>query len=239
MVAGLASLLGASVLAPLTAQAAVSSAESGVASLATQPSALNETALGKSGSGESALDESAIAPPVSNHLVAQAPIAQAADVQVFERPSYVNTCRNSGTSTLAVYTSTGQTTVVRQLQPYTRITLTGVLGDGVAQIREPAVGWVRSATLLSNCDAGPPPTDPVGQCYQVTQPELVVRSAPYGTILSSVLRGDRIYGTNPVQRQTTGDGRIWQRVYYRGTTTLGWVAETGTSGIGVNFVRCP
>ncbi|MBF2085764.1 hypothetical protein [Thermoleptolyngbya sp. C42_A2020_037] len=209
-VAGVAGLLGASVLSPLTARAIAPSTDSADAS---------------------GLRESA-------DLLAQAPIAQATDVQVFERPSYVNTCRNSGASTLAVYTSTAQSTVVRQLQPYTRITLTGVLGDGVAQIREPAVGWVRSATLLTNCDARPP-VDPVGQCYQVTQPELIVRSAPYGTILSSVLSGERIYGTNPVQRQTTADGRIWQRVYYRGTTNLGWVAETGTGGIGINFVRCP
>ncbi|BAU44469.1 hypothetical protein [Leptolyngbya sp. O-77] len=210
LVAGVAGLLGMSVLSPLTAQAIAPSTDS-----ADAPS----------------LRESA-------DLLAQAPIAQATDVQVFERPSYVNTCRNSGASTLAVYTSTAQGTVVRQLPPYTRITLTGVLGDGVAQIREPAVGWVRSATLLTNCDARPP-VDPVGQCYQVTQPELIVRSAPYGTILSSVLSGERIYGTNPVQRQTTADGRIWQRVYYRGTTNLGWVAETGTGGIGINFVRCP
>lgn len=210
LVAGVAGLLGTSVFAPLAAQAIAPSTDS----------------LDESGLKESA------------GLLAQAPIAQATDVQVFERPSYVNTCRNSGANTLAVYTSTAQGTVVRQLQPYTRITLTGVLGDGVAQIREPAVGWVRSATLLTNCDARPP-VDPVGQCYQVTQPELVVRSAPYGTILSSVLSGDRIYGTNPVQRQTTADGRIWQRVYYRGTTNLGWVAETGTGGIGINFVRCP
>lgn len=209
-VAGVAGLLGASVLSPLAAQA-----------IAPSTNSLHEPGLSESAG-----------------LLAQAPIAQATDVQVFERPSYVNTCRNSGASTLAVYTSTAQGTVVRQLPPYTRITLTGVLGDGVAQIREPAVGWVRSATLLTNCDAGPP-LDPVGQCYQVTQPELVVRSAPYETILSSVLSGDRIYGTNPVQRQRTADGRIWQRVYYRGTTNLGWVAETGTGGVGSNFVRCP
>lgn len=213
LTAGVAGLLGASVLSPLAAQAIAPPADSAV--------------------------EQTVADSTSN-LVAQAPIAQATDVQVFERPSYVNTCRNSGTSALTVYTSTGQTTVVRQLQPYTRITLTGVLGAGVAQIREPAVGWVRSATLLTNCDARPPvDPEPVGQCYQVTQPELVVRAAPYGAILSSVVSGNRIYGTNPVQRQTTSDGRIWQRVYYRGTTNLGWVAETGTNGIGVNFVRCP
>ncbi|MFQ3629087.1 MAG: hypothetical protein SNJ81_16120 [Cyanobacteriota bacterium] len=207
---GMASLLGVSVLSPLAAPA-----------IATPPASPDAPTLSESGD-----------------LFAQAPIAQTTDVQVFERPSYVNTCRNSGANTLAVYTSTAQGTVVRQLQPYTRITLTGVLGDGIAQIREPAVGWVRSATLLTNCDARPP-VDPVGQCYQVTQPELIVRSAPYGAILSSVLSGDRIYGTNPIQRQTTSDGRIWQRVYYRGTTNLGWVAETGTNGIGINFVRCP
>jgi hypothetical protein len=216
LTAGVAGLLGASVLSPLAAQAIAPPADS-------------------------AIEQTAADSNISNfNVVAQAPIAQATDVQVFERPSYVNTCRNSGTSTLAVYTSTAQGTVVRQLPPYTRITLTGVLGDGVAQIREPAVGWVRSATLLTNCDARPPvDPDPVGQCYQVTQPELVVRAVPYGAILSSVVSGNRIYGTNPIQRQTTSDGRIWQRVYYRGTTNLGWVAETGTGGIGLNFVRCP
>lgn len=165
-------------------------------------------------------------------------LAQTADIPLFERSGYNNTCRSSGATAITVYSSAAQMQVVRQLAPYTRITLTGVLGQGIAQIQQPALGWVRTATLLSNCEAGPEPVNPIGACYQVIPAEMQVRTAPYGGYLATVFAGERVYTNNPPQRQTTPDGRVWLRTYYKGTTNLGWLAETGTNGLGLNLSRC-
>lgn len=165
-------------------------------------------------------------------------LAQPADIPLYERPSYNNTCRSSGTGAVTIYSNAAQTQVVRQLPPYTRITLTGVLGQGIAQIQQPALGWVRTATLLADCNAGSNPGTPVGACYQIAPPEMLVRTAPNGVNLATVFMNERVYATNPPQRQTTSDGRVWLRIYYKGTTNLGWLAETGTRGLGLNLERC-
>lgn len=185
---------------------------------------------------EAAAPDASAAPSATDAtLVAQA------DIPLFERSGYVGSCRSSGATAISVYTSTAQTAVVRQLQPYTRLTLTGVLGEGLAQISAPAVGWVRSATLLTNCDAGPGPgPEPVGACYEVVPAELAVRSAPYGTAVAAVVRGNRVYAASPPQRQTTSDGRVWLNATYRqNPASTGWIAETGTGGVGRNLVACP
>ncbi|MBW4653266.1 MAG: hypothetical protein KME20_09585 [Kaiparowitsia implicata GSE-PSE-MK54-09C] len=165
-------------------------------------------------------------------------IAQQQDIPVVERPGFVNTCRNSGTTAINAYLDSGQTRPLRQIQPYTRITLSGVLGTGVAQIREPVTGWVPSATLLTNCDAQPPTAGGRGQCYQPLT-DLTVRSAPYGTPLTAVSTSSQVFATNPPQRQTTADGRRWLNVFYTpATSALGWIAETGTGGVGANIRAC-
>lgn len=163
-------------------------------------------------------------------------IAQQQDLPVVERPGFVNTCRSSGATAINAYLDSSQTRLLRSIQPYTRLTLSGVLGTGVAQIREPVTGWVPSATLLTNCDAQPPTTGR-GQCYQPLT-ELTVRSAPYGTPITAVSTASRVFATNPPQRQTTADGRRWLNVYYTPTTALGWIAETGTGGFGSNIRTC-
>ncbi|MGG6296250.1 hypothetical protein ACQ4M4_17815 [Leptolyngbya sp. AN02str] len=177
--------------------------------------------------------EAAIAPATESFEVAQ----QTGDIPVSERPSYVNTCRSSGASVLNVTLDSRQTRPLRQIQPYTRIVLSGVLAPGVAQIREPVAGWVPSATLLTNCDAGPVTSNP-GQCYQVLADALQVRTAPYGDYRATVVRGTRVYAGNPPQRQTTSDGRRWLYVYDAPSTALGWLSESGSGGVGSNLGAC-
>jgi len=180
--------------------------------------------------------------PVSPALESPTLLAQQADRPLVERPSYVNTCRNSGATALPVYTSSALTDTVGTLQPYTRITLTGVLGTGTAQVSGPISGWVRSATLLTDCNAGPTPDpDPSerGACYQVVPSALTVRNAPYGDAIANALRNQRVYATVPPNRRTTADGRIWLQVFYNQTSNLGWVAQTGTGGAGANLANCP
>lgn len=164
--------------------------------------------------------------------------APRADLPLFERTTYVGVCRSSGNTALPVYTSSTLGQTVRTLNPYTRVVLTGVLGNGTAQISSPAMGWVRSATLLTNCDAGQE-TGGRGACYQVAPTELSVRTAPYGSVLASLAQNQRVYATAPPNRQTTSDGRVWLQVYYNQTSNLGWAAQTGAGGLGANLVSCP
>lgn len=178
------------------------------------------------------------APAPAPAAPAQATPAPRADLPLVERTTYVGTCRNSGATALPVYNNSSLSQTVRTLEPYTRVVLTGVLGSGIAQISSPSVGWVRSATLLTNCDAGPD-QGTRGACYQVSPPELSVRTAPYGNLITTLAQNQRVYATNPPNRQTTSDGRIWLQVYYNQTTNLGWAAQTGTGGLGANLVSCP
>ncbi|MBD1911820.1 MULTISPECIES: hypothetical protein [unclassified Leptolyngbya] len=189
----------------------------------------------------------AAAPPAAAPAQAPAPTptpapaatpAPRADLPLVERTTYVGTCRSSGSTALPVYSSSTLGQTVATLQPYTRIVLTGVLGNGTAQISNPSLGWVRSATLLTDCDAGEE-TGGRGACYQVAPAVLAVRTAPYGNLIASLAQNQRVYATAPPNRQTTSDGRIWLQVFYNQTSNLGWMAQTGTGGLGANLVSCP
>jgi hypothetical protein len=168
------------------------------------------------------------------------------DVPLYERPTYIGQCRSSGATLLTVYEDSSLTRPIDDIDPYTRITLTGVLGTGVAQVEEP-LGWVRAATLLLNCNAsGDPDPDPVGACFRVVPTSgLIAREAPGGTAqtyqgqIDGPAGNSRVYGTVPPQRQTVSP-HIWQRVYYTslsGNERLGWVAEA--RGTQRNLVACP
>ena len=82
------------------------------------------------------------------------PNAKPSSSKLYENVSYIGTCRSSGASPLNVFTNTALNRVVSELPAYTRVTLTGIIGEGIVQLREPVVGWAKSETLLTNCDAG-------------------------------------------------------------------------------------
>ncbi len=84
-------------------------------------------------------------------------LAQATDTTPLnEKASYVGTCRSSGSDTVSVFADTAQSKPVGTLKPFTRIVLTGVLGSGIVQITDPLVGWIKTDTLLTNCEAKAP-----------------------------------------------------------------------------------
>lgn len=199
--------------------------------------------------GEADVTEPAPAPAPAQEAAPAPPVeAEAArrDLPLFERPSYIGQCRSSGATLLTVYEDSSLTRPVDDIEPYTRVTLTGVLGTGVAQLEDP-LGWVRAATLLTNCDAGEDPDpDPVGACFRVVPTSgLIAREAPAGAAQTYQGQTDgpagnsRVYGTVPPQQQTASP-YTWQRVYYTslsGEERLGWVAEA--RGTQRNLVACP
>lgn len=175
-----------------------------------------------------------------------------------ENVSFINTCRSSGNATLSVFADTAQTKPVGALTPFTRVTLTGLLGSGLAQIKTPLVGWVKTDTLLSNCDAKAPgtpkptptpkPSDsPTAKaCFVVIAKDgLAARETPNGKIQTSKggndgpVNGSKVTTTDPVERTIIGD-RIWLKVTYdsaNGGTRTGWIAE-GIPNAGKNIKAC-
>ena len=200
---------------------------------------VNQSQLGRMGSALFAsltLGATATLPAVASQfprgVIAQQPPG---DVPLFERPSFINTCRNRGNTPLPIFSDSALSRNIGTLPALTRITLTGVLGTGIAQVRSGnLVGYVRSATLLTNCNPEPPPAD---VCFQVVTNNLTLRAAPSstGAPITSLFSGDRIFAANP-PRRTNAETRTWLQVTFRGNT--GWVAETGANGIGRNVVPC-
>lgn len=84
-------------------------------------------------------------------------LAQAQVQQLTERSDYVGACRKTTATALTIYEDSRLTKSVGTVQSNTVVTLTGVLGNGTAQIRVPSLGWIQSATLSTDCSSVEPP----------------------------------------------------------------------------------
>lgn len=128
----------------------------------------------------------------------------------------------------------------------TRVTLTGTIASGRAQVflgsgslsSIQPVGWLNAGNL-GPCSSTPPPA--TRACYRALF-DLAVRPNPgSGTPLAGYQAGDNIFAsTNPPTERITSDGRRWLAVtIYNGST--GWISRTGPNGIGTNATpqTCP
>jgi len=84
-------------------------------------------------------------------------LAQAQVQQLTERADYVGACRKTTATALTIYEDSRLTRNAGTVPSNTVVTLTGVLGNGVAQIRVPSLGWIQSATLTTDCSSVEPP----------------------------------------------------------------------------------
>jgi hypothetical protein len=144
---------------------------------------------------------------------------------------------------------------IRTLPPFTRITLTGVIAYNNAgqvqyvQISAPQVGYVPTATLLTDCNAGPSPTPtPTGRSYRVVPSTgLAARTSPGGAFQTVNGQVDGPAGGSTVTdatppRQQNFETRSWRLVRYtsiNGSPREGWVAETGANFQGQNLLPLP
>lgn len=169
-----------------------------------------------------------------------------------ERSDYVGACRAAGTQTLTVYDDARLSRSIGTIPASSRVTLTGVLGNGTAQIKAPYVGWVQ-AGQLKQCDSTPNPTPQKGACRRLRDPDLdgaqyeslryglaaydlpnKQQPQKYGQYQDGPDKGAQVYFTDPRQI----DGK-WVRVFYTslsGNDRLGWVS-LGTDTV-VNFAEC-
>ena len=104
---------------------------------------------------------------------AAAPSSTATEPQLYERASFINVCRSSGAQPITVSANVTRTTFIATIPPFTRINLTGVVAYNnsgqvqYVQISQP-LGYVPTATLQTNCGAGPtPPPTGKGACYTI------------------------------------------------------------------------
>jgi len=201
----------------------------------------------------------AIASGTTTQQVAQAGVA------LTERNDYRNTCRNSGAIPLKLYGDARLTQILDTLPVNTILTLTGVVGNGIAQIKAPKMGWVQSATLTTACsmisESNSLPTDldtnpkycrrlrdskTDGSDYQLLDIGLVAFDRPgvslqrFGNEADGPGRAAIVRVTRLPPEIQVHDGRNWIRVKYMGqgnVPRIGWIAN-GPAGVNRNLATC-
>jgi hypothetical protein len=166
-----------------------------------------------------------------------------------EQPRLINACRFSPEQSLVIYEDAARTRILRTLTaPTEGVFLTGIVGTGLAQIRQPVLGWIGTGTI-EPCTTPiptpgptpaptPTPTPSTQACYEVRAAQLTVRTSTSttATALGVYGSGSKIYATaNPPREVTGSDGRIWTEI--KAPNGNGWVARTGPNGVGENAVR--
>ncbi|HEY9639600.1 MAG TPA: hypothetical protein V6C57_03910 [Coleofasciculaceae cyanobacterium] len=194
---------------------------------------------------------------------APAPRAQEpGDTPVYERVNRINVCRQANATTeIFLNTALGPINQrVGTVTAGTRVTLTGVLGDipgigGVAQIKQPVVGWLRAANLK---ECSNEPTNPTkGACYSIRttaapnglyayeDPKTGQRQT-YNGQFDGPAGGSRVYLLNPPLATQTVGTKVFIKVYYtslNGSDRVGWVSQGPVGSVigssTSNFAACP
>jgi hypothetical protein len=206
------------------------------------------------------LAQASPAPSPAPSAPAPAPSAPApGDAPLYERASYIGTCRQANATT-EVFQNTALGPVnqrVGTVNAGSQVTLTGVLGDiagigGVAQIKTPVVGWLRSSTLAT---CGTPPV--TGSCFIIrtaTAPNgLYAYSDPitaqkqlYNGQADGPAGGSKVYFTTPPTPSQTARNTIYVKVTYtslNGSNRVGWISQGSVGstpgGLSSNLSVCP
>ncbi len=187
---------------------------------------------------------------------------QLAQAAISERTDLINACRITGAA-VTLYADTALTRSIGSVTVNSSVSLTGIVGSGIAQIKAPVVGWI-SAVNLKTCGDGPGAglpsdidTNPVycrrlrnsivdGPDYKDLDAGLVAREVPNGAIQTYQGSPDgpgggsvvRITATTPESQNY--DGRTWVKVRYTGVSggkRVGWVSN-GPIGTARNLAGC-
>lgn len=184
--------------------------------------------------------------PASGSALAQTTELAQATVAISENPNLIRVCRRTNRE-VPLFSNTALTPANRigTAGPNTEVTLTGIVGQGIAQVfylapnQTVVVGWLQSANLAP-CQPTPPVTR---ACYRADT-TLTVRNRP-GTSSPSVPIGEVAAGrivfatTNPPTTQAA-DTRTWLQITFANGS--GWVSLTGPNNQGFNLTRlasCP
>jgi hypothetical protein len=173
-----------------------------------------------------------------------------------EQDNLIGACRVSSSS-VDVFADAARTRRLLTLAPNVHMTLTGVVGTGIAEIRYPAFGWVNtlsvepclgtSAPIPAPAPAPAPTPAPtptptpitLQACYRVLA-AVNIRTGPNLNFPSvgQIGSGGIAYATtNPPTEVVAPDGRIWVEIEF--LETIGWLSRSGQGGSGVNALRLP
>ncbi|MBW4581452.1 MAG: hypothetical protein KME42_17925 [Tildeniella nuda ZEHNDER 1965/U140] len=182
-----------------------------------------------------------------------------------ERVDQIDTCRGTAAA-ITIYKNSALNDAIGTVSANSSITLTGIFGAGVVQIKAPQLGWVATNTLVINCGAPPDGTLPGDidtsprYCRRLRSPE--VDGSDYGDLSTGLVarntaNGDFQYigSSNQTDGPTKGaivrfpggatdledaGGRRWIRIKYRsstGASRVGWVPN-GPTGVNRNIAAC-
>jgi len=149
-------------------------------------------------------------------------------VTINERKDLIDELRTTN-QTIWIYRDSDLTGNIMQLAPDTQVSLTGVVGAGLAQIKTPRVGWVNAGHLkILDGSSGYTP----GKAYRLRNiPELQNGLLAYyepgspmndGPAANSIVRL-----TEPVDSYEA-NGRVYIRVFFTGksnTSRAGYVSQ--------------
>lgn len=182
-----------------------------------------------------------------------------------ERADQIDACRGT-TTPLTIYTTSTLTGAIGTVLENSSVTLTGIFGTGVVQIKAPQLGWVATNTLISNCGGAPDGGLPVdidtnpqycrrlrsvafdGPAYADLNAGLAARNTANGTFQYAGSSNQTDGPTKAAIVRFPGKasdlqdagGRRWIRVKYMGlagTPRVGWVPN-GPEGINRNIAAC-
>lgn len=199
----------------------------------------------------------------ANSIAPIDPIEIAQTGTLTERPDQIDGCRGTGTTTLTVHANSALSRPIGTVPANARVTLTGVFGSGVVQIKAPIVGWVAAATLKTDCgsEGGLPPdidTNPRycrrlrnsridGAAFADLDNGLVAHSSPDGArqVTSTGAfdgpAGGAIVRVTAVSPEVVDrGGKRWIRIKYNGieqSGRIGWVSN-GPTGTNRNLANC-
>lgn len=195
-----------------------------------------------------------------------APLQLAQNTPTFtERVDQIDTCRGTAAA-ITIYKNSALSDAIGTVSANSSITLTGIFGSGVVQIKAPLLGWVATNTLVTTCSA--PPVDGLPAdidtnpryCRRLRSAE--VDGSDYGDLSTGLVarntaNGDFQYVGS--SNQTDGPtkaaivrfpggstdledagGRRWIRIKYRSSTgapRVGWVPN-GPAGVNRNIAAC-
>jgi hypothetical protein len=206
-----------------------------------------------------------IAPwPVAQMPVAQMPVAQSVPT-LTERVDQIATCRGTATA-LTVHKSSALNSAIGIVPANSSVTLTGVFGTGVVQIKAPLLGWIATNTLVTTCSAPPGEGLPADidtnprYCRRLRSAE--VDGSAYADLNTGLVARDTANGAFQYvgnSNQTDGPakaaivrfpgrvtdledagGRRWIHVKYTsmmGTPRVGWIPN-GPAGVNRNVAAC-
>lgn len=209
--------------------------------------------------------------PDQDPVIAADPVAQQTQQTIVsglsEQPRLVGACRFSPEQGLDIYEDAARTRRIRTLTaPTEGVYLTGIVGTGLAQIKQPVLGWIGTATV-EPCTTPTPapspapapsprptpspaptpapapaptptPTPNARICYQVVAGQLTVRTKADGNApaLGVYGSGSVIYATTNPPREQVTSDG---RIWVEITAPngTGWISRTGPNGNGQNVVQ--